>query len=492
MTYGLSDKGFQRKTYTEILDDIKAKINSIIDSDLTFDETSPEGQLARIYADELDTVWESMEAVYYSQYPSTANGISLDRAAEYRGNLRLTPQPTTIGARIELGPQIELERGTRIEAPGGLILYTTEKLTSTEGGRFDTVLTSRENGAFSSLKIGQSLSSTLSGFVSGVTTEPLTRGTKFEEDPLFRRRIFAQGLLAGSGTVPAIEARLRRLDGVSAVKVIPNFGASIDDNGRPPNSIEIVILGGNDQDIAQEIFRVVAAGTTLLGDRYDIIDDTGTPRVVRFSRAVQVNIDVLVELIFETRLMPENNENLTATVQQLISDRINALPQGEEVATSPYLIGELRNIENLHSSSITVKRSSESEFVRYIDINDIEVARSSPPAVEVRISEYQGQGVTRRTISVRVFLRVSDDFPSNGQSLVEALVIENTRRIRPGDTVSKFTVLRNLTEIPGILYDSDFGIGFGENSGQFHIVLGSNEIPHLPPENLRITTSLEG
>ena len=58
------------------------------------------GQFVPILAEREAFVWELAEAAYYSSFPATATGVSMDLAVSYSGVTRLQPSPTT--ARVVL------------------------------------------------------------------------------------------------------------------------------------------------------------------------------------------------------------------------------------------------------------------------------------------------------------------------------------------------------------------------------------------------------
>lgn len=85
VTYGITDYGFQKKDietiYNEIFDDFESatgiKVNRNYDSIL--------GSLVKVIASREAQNWQLMEDVYYSGYPATASGASLDNAVALTG-----------------------------------------------------------------------------------------------------------------------------------------------------------------------------------------------------------------------------------------------------------------------------------------------------------------------------------------------------------------------------------------------------------------------
>ena len=77
---GLTSTGFTKKTLQEIREDLQAALRAAFGDDINLDADSVFGRLVDNFAKPLADVWEALEAVYHSQYPSTAEGVALDNA----------------------------------------------------------------------------------------------------------------------------------------------------------------------------------------------------------------------------------------------------------------------------------------------------------------------------------------------------------------------------------------------------------------------------
>lgn len=89
MAYGLTDEGFAIKTLAIIKDEIDAALKAALGKQIN---TLPEGvygQLIGIYAERESLIWELAESIYNSQYPDTAEGVSLDNVGALTGVTRL-------------------------------------------------------------------------------------------------------------------------------------------------------------------------------------------------------------------------------------------------------------------------------------------------------------------------------------------------------------------------------------------------------------------
>jgi hypothetical protein len=100
---------------------------------------------------------------------------------------------------------------------------------------------------------------------------------------------------AGQTTEPAIRAALSKLAGVSAVRVVSNRGLATDAAGRPGKSVECIVIGGADTDIAQAVWANLPAGIEAYGlVPMAVTDEEGNQQTVKFSRAAPQNLYVRV------------------------------------------------------------------------------------------------------------------------------------------------------------------------------------------------------
>lgn len=108
-------------------------------------------------------------------------------------------------------------------------------------------------------------------------------GRNIETDAELRVRILSARL--GAATADAIRARLLdEVSGVSTVIVIEN-STDAPVGGQPAHSIEVIIEGGDDQEIADKIWEVKPAGIETYGSTSKtVIDASGNSHTVSFSR----------------------------------------------------------------------------------------------------------------------------------------------------------------------------------------------------------------
>ena len=95
MTFGLTPQGFKAKRLADVKQDME---NGMIAQygDVNLDPQSVFGQLIGVMSKVAADVWDNDQDVYLSQYPNSAEGISLDNVVQLNGISRLSAQQTQV------------------------------------------------------------------------------------------------------------------------------------------------------------------------------------------------------------------------------------------------------------------------------------------------------------------------------------------------------------------------------------------------------------
>lgn len=127
-------------------------------------------------------------------------------------------------------------------------------------------------------------------------------GTNLETDAALRVRRREELSRAGNSTPDAIRADILEVGAgtnnpVTACTVFYNNTDTTDGDGVPPHSVEVLVQGGVDQDVANAVFAAVAAGIgTRGGTTMSVTDSEGFSHNVSFSRPTAVPVYVDVQL----------------------------------------------------------------------------------------------------------------------------------------------------------------------------------------------------
>jgi len=147
----------------------------------------------------------------------------------------------------------------------------------------------------------------VTGWLSATNLIAADPGRVIEPDVDLRQRRQVEVRVGPGPSTPGLVHVLLETAGVDAAQVFPNETDEIDADGRPPHSVECVVSGGRDSDVAVAIFGRVASGIQTFGNTVEVVVDTqGFSHSIRFSRAVDVPIwvDVDVLSLYDEETLP--------------------------------------------------------------------------------------------------------------------------------------------------------------------------------------------
>lgn len=130
MSFGITSTGFKLKRLDDIEQETTDSLINEFGAQINLSGSSPLGQIKGIYDERISILWEALQAVYDSQYPATAEGVTLDNVVSITGTSRLPATKSTVTARItgDLGTSISI--GFTASVTGN----SDAKFTNTEAG----------------------------------------------------------------------------------------------------------------------------------------------------------------------------------------------------------------------------------------------------------------------------------------------------------------------------------------------------------------------
>lgn len=291
----LSDKGFKRRAYEEILNEMIEDAKNEFGEDVNVSENGTLGKLLRIEAKRLAKLEEEQEDTYYSAYKNTAEGVQLNRLSPYAGIRRLPAQYAEGTLSIEGTPNYTVPIGFIGATENEVFFQTIEPITLDENGVGEAAITAQEVGAQGNVD-----ASTITVIVNpdaNVTAitnpEPTINGREKETDLEFRDRMDVAVEGIGKSTPPAILSALLNTKGVRAATIINNVTWDTDTYNTPGKSYQSFVLGGADLDIFETIINNGPAGIQPFGTiTGTAIDLSGNQQPVGFSRAEEVRVYV--------------------------------------------------------------------------------------------------------------------------------------------------------------------------------------------------------
>ena len=312
MSWGLTKDGFHRPGYNDLLDGLEIRARELFGSTIDLSVRSPLGIFCRIYAWIGSKIWQTAESVYLSAYADTATGQSLFRLGS---NIGITPLPAQKATGM-----LSLTGTPKAEVPAGLLYATQDKVQFV--GMQDTTLDADGKGMVPVQAVLAGVTGNVAaGTVTRIATphisldevtnaSAMTGGHEKETEEQFRDRYFAVLNGAGGVNADAIRAAILEVEHVTACIVLENDTDTATSDGMPAHSVECIVYGGENADIAQAIYKKKAAGIITYGSTaVSITDASGQTKAIRLSRPTARNVWVKVDqLIVDADQFPSDGD----------------------------------------------------------------------------------------------------------------------------------------------------------------------------------------
>lgn len=425
--YGLTPKGPNIKRLDIILEEMHSSISEKVGVNTRQNPQSLLNHILTNVADKIAELWELGADVYYSQYPSTAENIDLDNAAQFGGSTRGMPAPsyyhilctgvdgTVIPAgtiiasntnpttQLVLGEQKAISRSafnsitvklavseatspltavlggnpytfipevetTASEALCGLAasiqddnftvavdedaaflcisakeataqhaLVLSENLTTETVGTVVTFATEEKGDILLPNGVVTKIVKAVVGLQSVVNVGSYIAGQLAESDTAFRKSYTDKIYSRSARMLDSIRSAIfDNVQGVKSVAPYDNPSNEVDAMGRWPHSIEIVVDGGDQSEIARQILDTKAGGISTFGSvEVDIPGEYGEDITIRFNRPTYVKVWFHVGITMSKSVaLPANYADL---LKAAITDWMDGISPGMDVVPQRFI-----------------------------------------------------------------------------------------------------------------------------------------------------------
>ena len=331
--WGVTERGFHRPTYVELLNAIEYKARELFGDRANLTVRSPLGLFLRVFAWILNILFSLMEDVYNSRFVDTAVGTSLYNLGKAIG-LSLLPAQKATGY---------VTAGTVI--PSGFLVKTVAGLqyaVMTEGriessGTVTLPVQAVDTGSDYNASAGTvtEIVNPLDGVASCSNSAAVDGGRGRETDEEFRDRYYQSVDYAGGVNADAISGELlQNVEAIYSVICYENDTDETNDLGLPPHSIEVVAYGGLDEEVAAAIYRRKAAGIQTYGGKtIAVLSASGQSIDINFSRPTTVPVYLKITNLQTNSNFPYNGNDLIkeALINYIGGDTWGGLTIGQDV-----------------------------------------------------------------------------------------------------------------------------------------------------------------
>lgn len=370
--YGLTPEGFNPMPQPVCLRFITAKLVEVWGEDIIPDGVDPDaefGQWLAVESEQMAEQFEIAEALYSAFDPDFSSNDALDKILRVVGVKRDPGSFTKVEVLMTGTPGTVVDAGSLVSISGGAKFSLLEQTEIEIGGTL-AVYEATERGAVKVLAGQISVIETpVVGWTTATNPQDGITGSEKELDSAARVRRNEHVVSGGSGRIDPIFFAVSNVVGVNAAKVFENDTDEINARGQPKRSVEVVVDGGANDDVAQALWDNKPGATPYVGNvSGTIIDSQGIERILPFSRTQLVAIYVTYEIQVDADF-PVDGED---TIKDNTVTRGDALGIDVDVIVDPFLKGNLADVPGILDSTIKIGLAPNPTLSDNIIISDTE------------------------------------------------------------------------------------------------------------------------
>lgn len=349
--WGVTDKGYYCPTIDDIITEKNKKAKALFGQDFDTDEKSFAGKLFQTNAAAELKLCQIAEDIYYSVFPSTARGLSLDRVCEFVSLQREGEGSAVHKLKVYGEQDYVIPAGTLFKnSETGVEFYSTQQsiIDNEEQGQDDTFtyyadveVQCAQSGEIGNTRNIDSLVEVDTNIYNVVYNEQISYGTPIESDPELREKFSEVVNGLGTSNDVAIKANVLRVSGVNDIIIIDNNTSQsivISDDLTVASGTYAVIVHSdgmtsqNDIEIAKAIFAKQPFGILQCGTKsITVKDDSGVDHIVKFSYVTTTTVNVAIKIKTDSTF---NTTDGVKAIEDNVTSYINNLDIGEEVVYS--------------------------------------------------------------------------------------------------------------------------------------------------------------
>ena len=391
--YGLTDSGFVLKRLADIKSDLVTNLSTVTDAttgetltpDLA-DENDPLVLAINGMSDLLSVCWEVLQSTNNQFDPNLASNAALSGLVQLNGIKRQSGVYGTVVLTCTGTPGLIITSGKRVSNTAGTIIFELPSFTFDGSGNATVTGTRTE---YDDLSVGAGecvkILTPTSGWLTVTNALVSVAGSYEETDTSLRARRNDSVSFPARSIVDSMKAGLLDIEGVTFAEPYINSDLTTDSRGIPAKTWGIVIVGGDDDEIASVIFERSPMysyyGTTTVEINGELVAD---PYEIKFSRpsSIDVYVDMEIEIINESIYPDDGPDQIKAAILTFASSGAYGLgittsydqdgySPGQSVYSSELYI-PVQTIPGIRIVSLTVGLSSPAgdSFVE-IDWNEI-------------------------------------------------------------------------------------------------------------------------
>lgn len=383
----IDQTGMHVPTYADIRDELISMMKQIFGQDIYIDVDSQDYQQISIFAKKIYDTNSLALLTYNNRTANTAIGVGLDNLCALVGITRKPATYSTVQVTINGDASTEINDGQISD--GNNLWDLPAVVTIPSNGIITVQARSHSKGYVTALpNTLTTIVTPVYGWLGVTNNYQANPGVDEETDASLRER-YAQATASPANTVfESMIASVSQVDGVSKLRAYENDTGETDDNGLPPHSVTFIVEGGDNTDIATEIYYKKTPGCYTNGTtEVSLTSETGNVTVIRFYRPTYKTVYVKVLV----KRLTGYNENYATNIKNAIVEYIEGIEISETVYRSilwSLAVGQLGSIQSPEFAVTDIQLSIDGSSYNTNDIAMLfnEVASTDSTKVTVEVS----------------------------------------------------------------------------------------------------------
>ena len=353
--------GMHIPLYQEIVDKLVEDMKQIFGDDIYLEADSQDYQQISIFARMIYDSYNLALLAYNNRTPKDAIGIGLDNIVALAGIQRKPATASTVvltitgddGTKISNG-EVSDDNGNCWELPDEVIIPSN--------GTIDVTATSKEKGNVSALpNTVTNINTPVYGWLSVTNKQASSAGIDVENDFELRGRFSLSVLGPSSSIFESLQESLVAIPGVTRVRGYENDISATSTGTVPPNvpagipshTISFVVEGGNDVDVATELYMKKTPGCGTFGTTTVKLQSvTGNVLAVNFYRPRYTNVKVKVTI----KQLDGYTSDYVDKMQEAVSTYITEMSIAEALYNSVLISVALEAMNSKNYPAYTVTK----------------------------------------------------------------------------------------------------------------------------------------
>ena len=387
MTLKIDSNGVQIQTLQEILDERQSNLLSVFGEDFAIDRTSPIGNMELSDANNEQLIHECVAYLASQLSSETAEGYFLDCICEYNNIYRFPSAKSLCDFKIIGAPNTSITaEDLRIKDEStGAFWILNEDITIGSTGEIEAQFINNEYGPISNNSTNIiTIMTPLSGItsVSSIENNNLIIGRYAETDKELRNRRREAIQSTGAYSLDNIRSSIFTLDGVIDCKYLENYN-EVEEDGLPPKSFEIIVDGGDEDEIVDIIFEKKTLGVKPFGSStYTREDSQGNKYEIGYTKAQHVNTKFTINITTSGTQTDVWTDSLKSSIVEKF-DEVQKIAVPVKAYTYYTVLTDIDNIDDIQS--VKIEDINDEAHTKYdtLDINTRQIAKLSKDNIDI-------------------------------------------------------------------------------------------------------------